>query len=597
MKKIIIPLLCLLIACKKKDPAADLPTVPIETEHKIPTGEMIKTSIKGFVNQGDMSFSNYASVYSPTIKQNFFFEKNLISIDSFITDKYSTRFILNYTPNVEKFKTILLTGAEYNYLRVKSFPVNIAGRLRNYQGGIFVGPSNVSLSIPPNAIYQTPNGSSPGFFDANIVTDIEIGYLDPLSPDFALSTPCYSMGDFDNERWFLVSAGIVRVIGGSIDPLNERNEYDFRSAYEGKGVLTVPVPQNLPVNLPDTIPLWQLNKGMWQLIGQGRRVGGSYITDITKMGAYNFAIPIKGVYRKVKLKTNTGTPVINATVRLKFGQTVVSESQTDIYGNAFVFVPAGKTLKIEIIGVGRYTQNPCYQGEVVINSQKEIDVVINEMTTGVFSFNGNANICNGSAIQKGEILLRNNFLGNHSYIIPITNGIFSGAIVEEPDHLYYARTRDFTSGKVGADTAFIPQTQNFSPYIFNNCVLDTLLYLNYSIDGGGIKRLEGSLNSFVTYFNVSSSNNQTNSSAHLDQGNNISFSHYGFGVGTFPNLSTLWINGNFYFSAQAPQRITYDRFDWNSGGIVSGSADLWYIDRLNNNVWRNIKMDFRLRKQ
>lgn len=584
--------------CSKHDTS---PVAPYTTdEPQIPPAETINTRIAGFMIRPDNTlFSNVLLNVNNLSQQVNITDGGFIG-ESFSTDKYVTRFILNDPAGVEKNRTLPLTSARLNYVRIKPMAVNAAGTLHNGSGGQFTFDNSGSFTIPANAIYEQPRGIYPGFYDENINAPIHIGYINPLSSDFAVSIPCYSMADDDDKRWFLASLGVVRVSAGYVWIPSDESEFDFYNTNNGSGTLKMPVAADLSVALPDSIPLWRLSNGRWVKSVTAKKSGGFYIATIKKMGAYNLAIPVKGVYRTIRLRTNDGTPVLNATVKIKRELAVLAEAQTDWEGNALLFLPAGQNLTVEIYGVTWQPGSPVLTAAIsTAAATKEIDVTINPSLPEVYTFRGNAKACNGTAVATGEIILHNRVLHTVDWHIPVTGGTFNASIIDGTggDYLYYARLVDQVAGVTGTDTAFAVAGGSAKTYTFNTCPLQTNLYMNFSVDGVNTSITGDLSHAENPYLKALPNNTITMLAADNGNGQGLQFSTHAFnpGVYTYIDIDNLFVNGQaFFYDINKPTRVTFDRYDLQPGGIVSGSADFWYIDQTNVH---HLEASFRLQKQ
>jgi hypothetical protein len=362
----------------------------------------------------------------------------------------------------------------------------------------------------------------------------------------------------------------------------------------------MPIPTNLSATLPDSISLWRLSNGRWVKSVTAKKIGDFYTATIKKMSAYNLAIPVKGVYRTIRLRTNAGTPVLNATVKIKHEQAVVAEAQTDWEGNALLFLPAGQNLAVEIYGVTWQPGNAVHTSTIsTATTAKEIDVTINGSLPMMYTFKGNAKACNGTSVTKGEIILHNRVLHTVDWHIPVTNGSFNASIIDGTgsDYVYYAKLVDEVAGITGSDTAFATAGGTTNTYTFNTCPLQTALYMNFSIDGVTTSIMGDLSHADNPYLNALPHNNTTMIAAENNNGKGLQFSTNAIspGVYTGSGIDGLFVNGQaLFYDVSKPMRVTFERYDLQLAGIVSGSADFWYRDQAN--VQHHVEANFRVKR-
>jgi hypothetical protein len=578
---------------------------------QIPPAENVNTRFIGFANKDDktvfdaiyVSVSQYAQ--SMSIGNGMFF-----SSGSFSSDKYAARFMLNGMVNVELNKTIPLTSAELNYIHIKPFPLNLSGTLHIGTGGEFTfNNNNGSVIIPPKSIYQPAHGTTLGYYDTTANVSIYTGYLDPFSPDFALSIPCYPMADDNGQRWFLNSLGVVRLKGQYIWMPEDQSEFDFYTA-EYTGVLKMPVPASYSAQLPDSIPLWKLTMGRWVKTSYAKKNGNFYTADIHNLAAYNLAIPVSGVYKTIQLRTSAGAPLLNATVKIKNLQNYVAEAQTDWEGNALVFLPANQNLTLEVRGLTQKPGSPDYSpGSTIYSTSfntssetKDVLVTIDASLPSIYTINGNAKTCEGKDVTKGEIVLHNNGFPFIDWHMPVVNGHFNAGIIDgdwPPNRIVYTATLiDQSAAVTGTDTAFLMSGGTSTTVNLNTCPLQTNLYMNYSVDGvatsitGDYSHAE---DPYLIEFSPEINKTLITTSNSSKQG--LQFSTYAGGLGVFTGsgIYDLYINDKpFNYDYAKPMKVTFDRYDLLRWGFVIGSADFWYKDETGND--HHVQANFRVKK-
>ena len=574
----------LLSGCNQEHPAdPNNPPPP-----PIPAEEKITTQIAGFVTTSDNTFFNNMLVYAGGVNWNH--SNGTFFTDNINSDRYVTRITLNDPMGVEKRKTITLTPAAINYVRLKPMKMESLGRFRNVQGGTFNYAGTGSIVFPANSIYQP---GSPGFYGPDVEGNVSIGYLNPLSPDFGVSIPCYSFADDNNKRVFLASLGVVAISAGYINPVWETTTIDLYSNYTA--TLKIPIPASPTVPAPDSISLWRLNEGRWSRAGMAQKTGNTYTAIISKLGTYNLATAVNGVYKTIRLRTSNNIPIINATVRIKYNQAVILESQTDCDGNTFVFLPADQDLGVELSQVWWNNQVAHTASINTAGSNSNIDVTVNSTSDRVYGFKGNAHNCDGTPVANGRVTVYPRHTGVNHYI-PVINGSYNAAIFNDPgtSYVFVAKLVNPGINVSGVDTGVVAFAGAVNTYDLNTCPLPPNLYMNFSVDGVAYSVTGTLSNSLNPYLNALQSGITTmvvgtNSSATLQ------FKTNAFQAGTYTGsgIEALYVNGSYYFyDPGKPMRVTFDRYDLLVGGLVWGSADFYYKDAagISHHVVANFKV-------
>lgn len=569
------------------DHPADPNTPP---ENQIPAEEKITTQVAGFATTSDNTFFNNTLVYAGNLNWNL--STGNFLTDKFNSDKYLTRITLNDPMGVEKRKTITLTPAAINYVRLKPMKMASLGQFKNSQGGTFTYAGTGSIMFPANSIYQP---GTPGFYGPDVEGNVTIGYLDPLSSDFGVSIPCYSFADDNNKRVFLASLGVVAVSAGYLNPVWETTTVDLYSNHAA--TLKVPIPANLPSAAPDSIPLWRLNEGRWTRVGTAQKTGNTYTAIISKLGTYNLALPVKGVYKTIRLRTSINTPIINATVRIKYNQAVIAESQTDSDGNTFVFLPADQNLGVELYQVWWNSQTAHTASISTSTSDQNLDITVNNTLNRVYEFKGNANNCDGTPVANGKVTIYSPLQGLNLHF-PVINGTYNGAILNDPGpgYPFTAKLLNVTNNISGADTGVIAQAGAVNIYNLNTCPLPPNLYMNYTIDGVPYT-ITGNLSTPMNPILIAWQTSGTTMVVAGQTPTVLQFRTNAFkeGVYTGSGIDALYVNNGYYvYDPGKPMRVTFSRYDLLVGGLIFGSADFYYKDAAG--ISRHVIADFRVKR-
>ena len=581
---IAIAFLAFTAACKPHHDENPNGEIPEETEGSIPEARSVTSAFAGIATREDYSqFANafvaHASgVNSSLIGANFF-------IKPVPTDKYLTRFSLNDPQGVEVNKVIAVTDSALNYVRVKAMPSSYVADVFNSADGTAFFGSGGSVEFPANSMYITARPTRPGFYGINIKSPISLSYTTPLSEDFGVNIPSYSMGDLDGKRWYLNSLGVVRISAGYYYAADDQNENDVYPGYHLK--LKMPVPAGLSTLLPDSVPLWRLTNFQWTKTAMAYRTGETYTAIINQVGAYNLAIPVKGVYKTVHVQTTSGSPLVNTSVKIRKGAAVLYESQTDWNGNAIVFAPANEILTAEIFEDWEIWYNPGVLKTAEINTaagNTPIEISVPTVKGTIYSFKGTATNCDGTPIAAGRVEVLSGTIGRVWYI-PIENGRFNSSVIGEfGSNIHFRLNATNTATSVtGKDTTVVPDAMAENEYNLRTCAESPELFIRFRIDNDAEQSITGSTaNLHNPPLFAYMAQNKTMISGGT-QATSLQFETYATASGSFPfsGIGALFIHNQYAeWDFNKPMNVTFTRYDINLGGIVEGSAEFWYTDSI-----------------
>jgi hypothetical protein len=581
------------LGCKK---GGDEPGGVKPEEKTIPFAftETVHTKLVGYAtDEKEVKFSNYVIWLNgqnyPTNGANF-------NTDTLLLSRYATSVILNDPTSVQRTKTIALTPASINYVRVKAMRYDKLGTVMNANGGSFASSTGAKLVIPAGGLYTVGTAIYPGYYGPDVSGDVSLAYLSPLSADFGASIPCYSIAVENGKTQFLASVGVVSLDVGGYRLGTDESEIDFYGT--AKGELTLPIPTALAGAAPDTITTWALHKGLWVRSGVAKRSNNTYVTSIKGVRAYNFAVAVDGVFKTVKLRTDNGLPVVNTTIRAKANNLVVAESQTDIEGNAVVFVPAAADLKIEA-SKGWSNATTLFEKTVSGTAGNTIDMMISAASPYAYSLSGNATTCANTPIAKGLVTIQNIFTEN-TYYFPVENGSFKGTFLDEDmgNYALLAKVNDNASGATGVDTAIIGQSRVQNNFNLNTCPIATDLYMRFSVDNDNYSIVGDIANSDNPYLQGSYSYSDGKTLVATSSNSvGLQFSTHASspGVYTGSGIDDLFINEKHYFyDVLKPMNVTFSRYDLVAGGFIIGTADFYYKDR--DGVSRHVVATFKVKR-
>lgn len=575
----------LLPACKKDDdpakPNSPDPDKEQIKEHAIPVPTPIVTSIITFVNGNgqtdnpvDLSVNNISSLYNP---QYVAFHSNPL-----ITDMYETRLsgrnllTTSYLSYFDMQRVLPVTNSTRNYIDA-TIPKN--------QGSYFqlTAQRNGSGTLPDGATFTfgapnpDPGGSQGSGYSA---------YMNPAASGVSLSMPSYTL-DSAGSRWFLRSFGAW--------------QFNFPVFDQADIKLTFNIPASMVNMAPDSIFCYSFKNWKWSKGGVAKKVNNTYVASFRGNGLWNFAVPVKGDYLKLKVRTDSAATITNTKLVAKVNALEVASARTDPMGNALIFVPVNEPITIELVDndqVAKLTTTNI--GAITNASAKEI--IIPQKTSPYFvTINAKVLDCSGNPVQNGTAVLASYNTRPRQYYIPFQNGSFSTALYAYGGYeTLYVTLFDAANKPIGAvnqvgaygitSYANDPAVYNFNFYVCSNY---KNLYCNYTLDGTSYFQKDdtGAPSSFLSAANA---NRITTQQGNL--GIDIPFS-FAFREGPWNYFSsTATVNGVTYQIVLGSNSVAYlYKLDPDAGGYTEG----WVILTLKDNAGATHKLSatFRLKNK
>ncbi|MFN8290478.1 MAG: hypothetical protein U0U70_09485 [Chitinophagaceae bacterium] len=611
--------LCLLIAagllfggCSKKDSSGNNNNNPNQVTDgtPVPAPTPVSTTLYGMAKVGGTTNTFATGSFWTgeiwTTPQIYPISSGIFNTGKTNFDVYST--VLSYEASNSStqghYRTcnriLTLTNSPINYVYFSDIKRLSHGTLLNSAGGSLSLSSYGSLSLGVNSVFELPLGSIPGFFSPNIQAGIFSAYLNPQLPDFGLQVPC-SFADINQKRVFLKSFGAISLEGVSLSHTN--NEYlGFHN--NATGTLTLSIPAGLVASAPDSIEKWAFVSGRWLSKGYAKKVSNSYVAQIDNFTTWNFAKPVKGAYRTIHLRTDSGAVVVNATVRIKSNAGYLGESQTDPDGNAVCFLPANEDMTVEVLNRWSFAdyQSVFYSGSIpASNTAATVDITVNAGLPNIITLKGKALNCDGTNITDGLVKMKNQQLTAAPPVyFSVNGGNYNAAQVYSHQGSssanYNISAINSATNVQGVDTSVVINEGRVNVNNINTCPLDPNLFINFSIDNTPYSITGNYATPYAPYLIVLPGNN--NSMLSTAQGSTgLQFSTLAATTGVFTGsgISNLYINNTFYQQdVNKPMRVEFTRYDILSPGIVAGTADFWYKD--NANVSHHLVATFRLKR-
>jgi hypothetical protein len=604
MKPIFYALFILLVTtgCSKNN-SVEPPVVNTADFTDVPSSTPVSTSLMVYA-MGNSQLTNplYIStnnIYLDYIPGNDGFVTNRISIDKYSsTLALSPQLSYNYG-GAGTFKTFPVTNALRNYVDIKILPLTGVGGFQLDNGsGNFPLPGGGEIDLPSYSL-----GAHAGGIGFNVAAS----YLHPSNNDYAVSLPCYAMGDDKGKRWFLNSYGAYFLVPQISNVADQA--IDFNPAVNV--LLKVPITAGQLTNSPDSIAVWNINTNhVWQLNGYAHKKAGFYETKITHRGFWNIAVPLNGVYVTVHLRTPAGMPVLNTRIKIKNNNNEIADIRTDAEGNAIIFVPTKIELSADVINdhYGNWSSIiAARQSLGSFNSATEKTIVVADRAD-LPTFEGSVFNCDGSILSSGTAVITNIY-AKDSYTFAISNGKFKGSTwINYGNNFPDLRILDDAGNVLSTNKmalAHVSPTdvdQGIKKYQLNyyGCENAASVYCNYTVDTTHYRISAGAAASNPVLTETSYPSSLDIIAIEDINGKGITFQgwfstvfgNYFSGGGI--NLPTgLKING-VERSLEANSDIIITRHDTFISGYVEGWFLVYYKD--NNNTLHKVTGNFRVKK-
>ncbi len=576
-------------ACTKPSVPVKLDDTPVPVEQPVPPATPVNTIITAYVEPNDQNknplFVHLNEAHSLPWSLGSFSANTAFSVD-----QYNTNISMNNDSWVSGFffensRNLPLTASSRNYVDGNIIQkVRIGSFTYPFQGGEWPLPIGGKITYTPNSF---GSNSSPG------VGDPEFGFVDPTVKFYAITNPSFT-ADKGQKRWYLKSYGIIKLATYfAIAPISDVE-------------LEYPIPTPLAATAPDSIQAWLYKDNKWMPKHYAKKTGGNYKIKIDVAGTWNFAVPVKGFYKTIRLRTDAGVPVTNAILNIKNRTGEVNSARTDADGNAICFLPTSENFTVDVTN----SWNDQTYAPAVFNlslssfeTPDDVTLTIPASSPHVMTIKGNANLCNGSPIPDGTVAMtyRN---GLALCYIPVTNGKYSAALVRPLDNeIYQIKAINNASGEAGTDTAASLRTGLDNVINLSTCQTDTRLFINYSIDGKPYSIIGDATHPedppLAAYQDLIGSRGTTISCNSLASGK-------GYGIGFVTNVSTTGVYKNLILDAlfigteycnhdfYKPMNLTITRSDLLPGGYFEGSLDFYYKD--GSNITHHFIGSFRLKR-
>lgn len=394
-------------------------------------------------------------------------------------------------------RTVLPQANRATPVEAQLSPRTLSGTVSGMQGGT-VGFSGVEITFPAQG-FVLANGQS-------YTGQVQVfgTFLDPSRPDMRRRMPGnLSAIRADGRRAVLATFGMIGVELST--PAGER----LQLATGSSATIRVPLTPEFRAAAPSTIPLWHFDeqKGRWIEEGQASLDGSAYVGQVSHFSFWNLDIPFQAVILKGRVLAEGGSPVIHASVRA----TIISGgggplptgamgyAVTDAEGHFSGWVPAGATLKIEVLA-------PC--NEVIasldagpFSADHDLGTILVEWNNGLLLLTATLNTCEDEPLlAPGYLRVRAN--GRQWLLPPDDQGIVEGLILVCDATEVHATAFDPVQLKQGPETTF-PAVSPLNMGILKTCE-DLTEYLLYDLDGvtGTLLEIYGGLDNGILAINT-----------------------------------------------------------------------------------------------
>ena len=494
------------------------------------------------------------------------------------TDKFNTRIEVSNNLGgsyLNNYRVIPVTSSSRNYIDAKVLERHHVGFIASCCGDIWPLPGGGTIEYPDNSFSAT---ISTGFVGAYA------SYLNPTVNDFSIAIPG-SFADFDNKRWWLRSFGAVRIDYNQV--------WSIKPGADVK--LTLPIPQAMLADAPDSIEAWLFTNFQWEKKGYAKKINNSYRKVIDKQGLWNFARPVNGKYINLKIHTVNNIPVHNAVVKIKNQGNEVAGGRTDADGTFFCFVPTNIPLDLTVMYGVSFEMFSRSLGTITSSGDHDITVPVN--TTGLASFQGSVKDCNNNPVKNATINVIKYPDNVVVAYVPVVNGTYSSAIPETRilgGSTYLMRIIDDAGTVPAKDTGVVLHSNKLDTINLNSCATSTTLYINYTVDGTPYSLTGNAATPFspmLAGYPGSPGTNYYCTSGAIG----MQFTVNGGAPGTYPHVYNLWVNNGYYQrDLSKPCTITIIRYDLNAGGYIQGTFDFYYKDT--QNISHRVVGSFRVKR-
>lgn len=231
-----------------------------------------------------------------------------------------------------------------DFTRIQMMSKTLIGTFQTTDGGTFMTADGASVTFPPNAIKRQTGNSYEG------TVNVFAKFIDPSAMDAGMVAP----GDLrayntEDELVQLASFGMLAVeletnLGAKLNLIESE-----------EAIIEIPVPDELLISAPSSIPLWHFNEnsGYWMEEGNATIQGDKYVGSVNHFSFWNCDDPFEIVYVQGYVK-NRGIGLGRMFVTVKIlSSGLVGYNYTDEDGFFSGLMPKDELLEISIFNACR----------------------------------------------------------------------------------------------------------------------------------------------------------------------------------------------------------------------------------------------------
>lgn len=583
-------MLILLAGCKKSTEPQDTNQNPDPIDHvnytpatpSTPVTTSIITYLHGNNQNNNPVQLSINGKYSAYNLQYNAFNSGAIQTDLFRTQLYLYN-NLNPRDYFHTPRVFPITPSFQNYADAAIIPrALIYSASTGTDNGYFWLPAGGSVSYGPLDPANYPDGGIKGFGYA--------AYLNPEAKGFALNMPDFSV-DSANKRWYLRSYGSYWL--------------DINFPVNKGAKLTIPIQSSMQATAPDSVPSYKYENWKWVRGAMAKKVNNTYQVPINASTLWNIAMPVTGVYLKVKVRSDSASTLTNIKLIAKTNGQEVATGRTSAEGDAVLFVPAGDEISLYVIP-DQFTYEDIYSINQIKNigsfstaSEVEVSLPVNN-TVGLANIYGSVYDCAGSPVQNGTVLLSVSNVLPCEYYVPIKNGKFNTSLwiangynpvfvsIFDPGGVRQGGVNEIVIG-----SGRLAKEGKQYDLNFYTCTSPTKLYFYYTLDNKKYFLSDDAnmASPYIIYSSGRISSTKNSMGVDFACGSNLTL-----GSGNW-YLSPVTVNGVAY---QIDQSVNnYESYIYRTDPAGTGYTEGWLIMDLKDNAGARHKLSatFRLKNK
>lgn len=315
-----------------------------------------------------------------------------------------------------------------NYIKIKLIKKELTGKINSSTGGEVKLTNESSIVLPANAVIQADNGS-----DYSGEINIYASYINPTSADINTIIPgSFRAKDKNGKIKLLASYGMFAV------QLESNTGQKLQIKPGTKASLSTAIPSALQSSAPATISLWYVDEqsGIWKEEGSAVKKGNVYVGEVAHFSFWNCDVPMDAVNLSATFKTNTGLPLVYATIKItaknegnidSAGFATSTYGYTDSLGQVSGLVPANNSLMLDVLD---QCSNSIYSKNLgSLNENTDLGIItVTNSGSAMVTLKGSLSNCSGNPVSNGYAVIRyDNY--NYRYVAVNSKGNFEFTLI------------------------------------------------------------------------------------------------------------------------------------------------------------------------